>query len=202
MVHLRTSPLIVVLTGNIGSGKSMVARWLSREGYSVLEADRMVQTLLAEPEIRKTLVTHLTLGGPDQMGFDSFKAAIRDHMVHDEGFRTWYLPFIHQKVRERMKEQLASIQHPKGGRVFLEIPVYFETQARLEFVDEVWLVWTPPRLRLTRWKKRREATYEDLKKLEDLQIPDAKKLRNVDIILLNTTDERGIFEQLKRSLGS
>ena len=47
---MRTGPILIGITGNIGSGKSAFCRLLAEHGYEVIFSDEIAQRQLDEPE--------------------------------------------------------------------------------------------------------------------------------------------------------
>ncbi len=184
---------VVVITGNIASGKTLVSQTLTEKKYPVLSADDCVQQILKD----KASINQIQSKLPKSNTQRSFKENVREALYGNSAFKSWYLPWIHHLVGNHVQAFVESMKGP----VFLDIPLYFEQHSLTrKLATHVWLVWTPVALRIHRWQSRFHASFTQMKRIAAWQIPDEQKFRNVDLILLNTAQNGMLRSQITHAL--
>ncbi len=177
-------PIIIGLTGNIGSGKSTVAALLREMGYPVLDAD-----LLAE-RARELKKAELKALFPEAFRGEELDRRRLAQLVFQDPERLRALEdLIHPEVRRLLEAELARLEAPL---VFVEIPLLFEKgwEGRL---DGVVLVAAPLEERLKRVMARSGLSREEVLARERAQMPEEEKRRRATWVLEN----RGSLEDLK-----
>ncbi|WP_337845103.1 dephospho-CoA kinase [Thermus sp.] len=181
-------PLIIGLTGNIGSGKSTVARLLRAWGYPVLDADELAK------RARENKKAELKRLFPEAFQEEELDPRALGRLVFSDPERLKALEaLLHPEIRRLLEEELRGL---KGERVvFLEIPLLFEKgwEGRL---DGVLVVTAPLELRLERVMARSGLSREEVLAREQAQMPEAEKARRADWVLEN----RGSLEELEENL--
>lgn len=143
------------LTGGIASGKSTVARWLSRQGIPVLDADIFAREALG-PGCPATAAVLARYGEAVRDANDSATAtvnrgALGSIVFSEPAERIWLEQLLHPLVRERFETALSQLH--SAETVALVIPLLFE--AGLEgLCSEIWLVDCEPEQQLQRLTKR------------------------------------------------
>ncbi|WP_117238495.1 dephospho-CoA kinase [Thermus sediminis] len=177
-------PIIIGLTGNIGSGKSTVAAFLREMGYPVLDAD-----LLAE-RARELKRAELKALFPEAFHGEELDRRRLAQVVFSDPERLRALEaLIHPEVRRLLWEELARLGAPL---VFLEIPLLLE-KGWEERLDGVILVAAPLEERLRRVMARSGLSREEVLARERAQMPEEEKRRRATWVLEN----RGTFEALR-----
>lgn len=140
-----TDTRTILITGGIGSGKSVISRLLRLRGYTVYDTDRQARILMCQTplvdEIRR------------RWGDECYLADGSLHREHvaamifgDEKCRRELNSLVHAAVRRDM-----DVQRDAHGRrlwfVECAIPV---TSGVIDMVDDVWLVEAPEQLRIER----------------------------------------------------
>ena len=143
---MRNSPLLIGITGGIGSGKSLISRIFNTLGVPVYDTDARAKWLMAnDPSIKSQLI--------ELLGSESF--------IEEKLNRT----FIARKSfgNEKILSRLNTIVHPEVGRDFTkwvtmhqkspillnESALIFETSSYAD-LDQVILVLSPSKLRIKR----------------------------------------------------
>lgn len=181
-------PLIIGLTGNIGSGKSTVARLLRAWGYPVLDADELAK------RARENKKEELKRLFPEAFREGKLDTRALGQLVFSDPERLRLLEaLLHPEIRRLLEEELRGL---KGERVvFLEIPLLFE-KGWEDRLDGVLVVTAPLELRLERVMARSGLSREEVLAREQAQMPEAEKARRADWILEN----RGSLEELEENL--
>jgi dephospho-CoA kinase len=177
-------PIIIGLTGNIGSGKSTVAAFLREMGYPVLDAD-----LLAE-RARELKKAELKALFPEAFLGEELDRRRLAQLVFSDPQRLRALEeLIHPEVRRLLEEELSRLEAPL---VFVEIPLLFEKgwEGRLQGTI---LVAAPLEERLRRAMARSGLSREEVLARERAQMPEEEKRRRATWVLEN----RGSLEDLR-----
>jgi dephospho-CoA kinase len=177
-------PIIIGLTGNIGSGKSTVAAFLREMGYPVLDAD-----LLAE-RARELKKAELKALFPEAFLGEELDRRRLAQLVFSDPQRLRALEeLIHPEVRRLLEEELSRLEAPL---VFVEIPLLFEKgwEGRLQGTI---LVAAPLEERLKRVMARSGLSREEVLARERAQMPEEEKRRRATWVLEN----RGSLEDLR-----
>jgi len=174
-------PLIVGLVGGIGSGKSFVASLFARQyGARVIDADRIVGTLLRRPSI---LARIRRLWGPETIRKDgSLDRKVVARRVFEKRSEVAKLNrLLHPLVRREMRRELA---RRRRGVVVLDAPLLLEAGLSA-WCDVVVFVAAPRAVRLARVKRTRGWDAAELRRREALQLPIARKRARADAIVPN-----------------
>ncbi|GEM89348.1 dephospho-CoA kinase [Oceanithermus desulfurans] len=185
---------VVALTGNIGSGKTTVARELERLGAEVIYADELARQARAAlaPEICRAFPDACVGGRPDDRRlarrvFADPEARRRlEGMIH---------PWVRRAVLERL-ERLAQSANPPE-LVVLELPLLFETgwnPAR----DGVLVVAAPEALRARRVAERSGLSLDEFRARDAAQLPQEEKVRRADWVIVNDGDLDALRARVQR----
>ncbi len=180
-------PIIIGITGNIGSGKSTVASLLRAWGYPVLDLDELAQ------RARENKKEELKRIFPEAFKGEELDRRALAQMVFSEPERLKALEdLLHPEIRRLLAQELAQLQAPL---VFLEIPLLFEKgwEARL---DGTLLVVAPLEERIRRVRERSGLSREEVLAREKAQMPEEEKRRRATWILPN----RGGLGELEEGL--
>ncbi len=186
-------PIIIGITGNIGSGKSTVASLLRAWGYPVLDLDELAQ------RARENKKEELKRIFPEAFKGEELDRRTLAQVVFSDPERLKALEdLLHPEIRRLLAQELAQLQAPL---VFLEIPLLFEKgwEARL---DGTLLVVAPLEERIRRVRERSGLSREEVLAREKAQMPEEEKRRRATWILPNRVGlgelEEGLREILTR----
>jgi len=180
-------PIIIGITGNIGSGKSTVAALLRSRGYPVIDLDELAaQARENRKEELRRLFPEAFPGG------ELDRRALAQEVFADPTKLRALEAVVHPEVRRLLEEALARTQAPL---VFLEIPLLFEKgwEGRL---DATLLVAAPLEERLRRVMARSGLSREEVLARERAQMPEEEKRRRATWTLEN----RGSLAELEAGL--
>ncbi len=185
-------PYVIGITGNIGSGKSVVLRRLEKLGALVVDADRVAHAVI-EPQ-----------GEAYQQVVDTFGARIVDSDGRIDREMLGRIVFsapaeltkleriVHPAVRERIRLLLAGT--PPGTVVAIEAIKLLESGLADEVCDEVWVVSAPPEVRAERLVKERGMDPEVAWLRIEAQSPEEEKIARADVVI----DNSGSLEETYR----
>jgi len=134
----KRRPLIVGLTGGIGSGKSTVADFFQQLGIPVIDADVIAHALVepGQPALGEIIKTF----GPDSVDASGVldRKRLRKLVFSDPEQRRRLEAILHPKIRSEITALTANIQ---SAYCIVVIPLLLETDQR-DLVDRVLVVDT------------------------------------------------------------
>jgi dephospho-CoA kinase len=177
--------LVVGLTGNIGSGKSTVARRLAALGATIIDADELARQAVevGTPALRRIAERW----GTEVLAPDGLldRAALRRRVFHDATELEELNQIVHPAVTQLRDDQVAAAQ-ARGDRVVIcDIPLLFERRLADEF-DRIVLVDAPRPLRLERLVRERGLEETEALDMITAQMPAELKRARADHVINNT----------------
>ena len=190
MLYNISSVLVVGLTGNLGSGKSVVLGMFARLGAFTLSADEIVGRLLKERPVLDRLRAALGNGAFDERG-RLIKARAAEMIFSDKGLRLAVEDVLHPLVFERIDEAL------KGARpriAVIEAPLIFERRYEGRF-NKIITVHADEEAVLKRLERAGTKRDDALRRL-GCQMPAEEKIRRADYAI----DNSGSAEETERQV--
>ncbi len=189
--------ITVGLTGNVASGKSIVAAHFASWGATVLDADQLVREVQAPGT--PTHAAIVDAFGRDVLLADGTlnRSWLRRRILHDDAARSRLNGIVHPAVRER-RAQLVAEAAMRGDAILVnDIPLLFEVLDPDQF-DLIVLVDAPPDVRRQRLVEHRGLTTDDAERLITAQLPSAAKRGRSHIVI----DNVGSLADLERVAGA
>ena len=173
---MAKKPLIIGLTGGIGSGKSTVAEQFAALGIVSVDADQASRAVV-EPGMPALdyIEEHF---GPELITADGQlnRPALREIIFADPREKAWLEALLHPLIRDWIMVQL---QAATSDYVILESPLLFETDQH-QLVDAVLLVDVPVELQLERASARDGSDKPGIQRIIDAQMPRQTKRDRAD----------------------
>ena len=188
-------PLNIGLTGNIGSGKSTVARLLVERGAALVDADALARAAAADPQvlaaIAEKLGDDLVRGG----GLD--RAATAARVFEDAEAREILNSIIHPWVRRESAARVEALrtQDEPPRVILMDIPLLYENGLEAG-LDAVIVVNAPLAVRVKRVGERSGLSEADVVARDGAQLPLEEKVARADFVLENS----GKLEDLERQV--
>lgn len=189
--------LLVGLTGNIGSGKSTVARLFAERGAVVIDADLLARRAV-DPETA-AYERIVARWGRAVLAPDDYidRGALRRLVFADQAELEELNDIVHPEV-ERMREELVDAARSRGDRIVVcDIPLLFEKRLTEQF-DAIVLVDAPRPVRLDRLVRERELPATEAMAMIAAQMPAELKRARADIVI----DNDGSLTALDRHVAS
>ena len=185
--------LHIGLTGNIGSGKTTVARIFKILGVPVYHADQEAKKFLGHPQVVHNLVAFF---GNDILGPDKQidKKALAAIVFNNDEDLARLNSLIHPLVRDDAKMWAASFQ--REPFVIHEAAIIFESGFRKEY-DKVIHVSCEHDIALRRVMKRDGSSEDEVLSRMRHQWSDTEKCRLADFIIRNNGREMVVPQVLK-----
>ena len=173
---MTENPLIVGLTGGIGSGKSTIAKQFAALGIVSVDADQASRAVV-EPGMPALAAIEAHFGAtiitPDG---ELNRPTLREIIFSNPAQKTWLEILLHPLIRDWI---MAQLQAADSDYVILESPLLFETDQH-KLVDTVLLVDVPVALQLERASTRDGSNKEQIQLIVDAQMPRQEKRDRAD----------------------
>lgn len=190
--------MIIGLTGNIGCGKSTVARHLAYLGAEVLDADLVAMEAVCPgtPALEKIKQEFGTGMITEDGHLDRLKLA---SVVFDDPASLAKLEsIIHPEVIKVVSEKVAKYREGNGvsKHLVVEAPLLIETGMH-DMMDEVWVVIADQDVQISRVMKRSKLSKEEILKRINAQMPQIDKCRYADRIIDNSGTLENTIQQVE-----
>lgn len=183
--------LVIGITGNIGSGKSIVSDLIESEGYSVIRSDLLAKDLmLTDSKIKKQLVKNF---GEETFSNAGLNAKFLAENVFSKKKNVEKInSIVHPPVIREIKK---IIKETKSKIVFVESALIFEARIEKMF-DYIMLVSSDEITRINRVIKRDGVQSDEVKKRLMFQLPDSKKKILSHFIIENNSTKKALAEKI------
>ncbi|NLV89602.1 MAG: dephospho-CoA kinase [Tissierellia bacterium] len=190
---------LIGLTGGIASGKSTVANYLIKKGYSLVDADKIArQVVEVDAPAYIKIVEEF---GQDILLEDRTinRKALGKIIFSNRQAREKLNDITHPHIFQSIKEKV-EVLSKENLVIFIDIPLLFEeysslTQHGIRF-DEIWLVYVDKDTQIDRLMKRDNITREvALRKIHSQMDLDEKRKKASKII-----DNRGDINSLETQI--
>lgn len=184
--------LKIGLTGNIGSGKTVVSSVFSVLGVPVYHADEESKKFMADPGIISRIAGHFG-GAILKENREIDRRALASRVFSDEHELRWLNSLLHPLVREDFRRW--AIGHAGRPYVIQEAAIIFESGFGKEF-DYVINVSCPKEIAVGRVVKRDATDGNSVMQRMRFQMDDAEKSRLSDFVIRNDGGEMVIPQVL------
>ncbi len=189
----QSDMLLIGLTGNIGSGKSSVSRFLADHGATVIDADVLARRAVEPGTPAYDQI--VARWGSSVLAPDGHldRAALRRIVFADSQQLEELNQIVHPEV-ERLGDELIEAARARGDRlVVCDVPLLFERHMTDRF-DRIVLVDADRAIRLERLVKDRGLREDEAMEMIAAQMPAELKRARADFII----DNSGTLAQLER----
>ena len=195
------------LTGSIATGKSTVTNMLKELGAFVIDCDKTARDVVA-PGTRGLAKIEAAFGKAAVAADGSMdRVYIGDLVFRNPGMKKRLENILFPLIFEALNEELLRLEREGATPVvFLDMPLLYEVKYD-SYVDEVWLVYVPFEVQLSRLMKRNGYTKEEaLLRIHSQMSVDKKKSLAQQVIdnsgtLENTKEQvRSLWERLQMRL--
>lgn len=182
------NPLVIGLTGGIGSGKSTVADLFATRGITVIDTDQLARDVTAAGQ--PALAALEAYFGNEIMlpNQQLNRSLLREIIFKYPEKRIWLEKLLHPLIRTAMKQQITEATSPY---CIVVIPLLFESQPN-PLIERILVVDTLESEQLKRAQARDNSRLETLEAIIKTQISRAERLLGADDVIENT----GSFEDL------
>jgi dephospho-CoA kinase len=188
-MHQKDRPILIGITGSIGSGKTSVAKTIENY-YPVIYSDRIVHDLLNSKEV----IEEISVCMCDILTQEGLidRKRLADIVFNNETHLTALNRILHPKV---LKILQTKVNECKEEYVFIEVPLLFETHIEKCF-DYIVLVYSNEDLIYKRLSQNRNQTMSDVNKRLIHQLDIEHKQEMSDNIINN----EGTLSELNKNV--
>jgi len=181
-------PLLIGITGNIGSGKSAFCNFLAANGLKVISADAVANQHLEDPAIKEALIKRYSTAILSPSNEDNGKGIINRKILADIVFgsekETQYLnSLIHPLVLQDFQR---IVEQSNEEALCFEVPLLFEANLQ-DCFDYIVLISASLETRLMRLEKRGEDRTKAQQRMLH-QMTDTEKRFLVNLVIENDGD--------------
>ena len=193
----RATPRRIGLTGNIGSGKSTVARMLVTKGAALIDADALAREATQDPEVLAQIAEALGDNLIQEGALDRQKTAER--VFGDGEARGTLNGIIHPWVRRESEARARELESadPPPPVILMDIPLLYENGLE-RGLDAVIVVDTPLDVRVQRVQERSGLSEQKVRARDAAQMPLNQKVERADYVVDNSRKEEALGPQLER----
>ena len=199
-------PLVIALTGGIGSGKSTVAKLYAEWGAAMVDADDLAREVVCPGS--KGLADIVDHFGKSVLRDDGTldRKKLGQIVFSDQRARTDLEQILHPLIRQRWLSLLTAFTQEGIHKVVVyAVPLLFESGVSYPEVKKIVLVTSPEETRIKRVCERDQTTEESARARISSQLPDEEKAKRSDFVIRNdaTIDElstraREVWDSLVR----
>ena len=190
------SKIIIGLTGNIATGKSVIRRMLSNSSALGIDADELAHRMLypggsAYEPVIKTF-------GPQILEQDQSisRQKLGEIVFNDPEKLTRLEAFIHPGV---ISSILTRIQHSKAGIVVIEAIKLIES-GLMDICDRLWVSNASPQTRVDRLMEHRGFTEDEASARVLSQSPQSEKCQQADVVINTESTFKDTWQQVQIAL--
>ena len=186
-------PLLIGITGGIGSGKTTVSNLLRAKGYHVYDADSEARCLQDEDKIVRQQI--IEIFGNDIYDFsDKLNRALLAEIVFNDAEKLQQLTnIVHPAIKTDFKKWIAN--HSNERLLFQESAILFESGFYTLF-DKIIVVTASEKTRTERVMLRDNITRQQVRERMARQLPEKKLLTHADFII-RTDDQQSLEEKVE-----
>lgn len=183
------------LTGNIASGKSMISGMLREYGATVLDADLVGKSVLAE-NVEGALEQVRSTFGDCIFDGNQLNRHLLGSLVFGHPDLLMKLNDIMMPIMTRLVANEIAVLHRTSTVVVLDAAILIEASWQ-NLVDEIWVVKASKGEQLERLMTRDHLPRDEAVSRIEAQMPLAQKLAYADVVIDNTMDVEQTRKQVK-----
>lgn len=186
---------VIGLTGGIGTGKSTASEYLRKQGFSIIDADRISREIV-EPGtlLLKELEKNFGSGIIKDDGTLDRKA-LAAIVFSDKEKKSRLDGLMHGHILDEIERKISKSQSGEGRGIIVDAPLLFETGLEKK-CDQVWLITADEKLRILRVCERDGMDPEEVRARIQNQMADEEKKERAHRIVDNSGSKEALLAQL------
>lgn len=193
IIGMMQNKKIIVVCGNIASGKSTVCRRIKEKGFVVIDLDEITHQIYEQgTDLYYKLI-------------DEFGEGILDENSNIDRKKLSNIVFNSKTLLKKLEELthtdiilrvVKRIKQEKSDLIFLEISMYLESKNLIDKyidVDEDWVVVADRNIRIQRIMDRNNFDYDTAVTRINSQLDYEKKISEFDEVIVNNTTEADLI---------
>jgi dephospho-CoA kinase len=185
------------LTGNIGAGKSTVARLLARRGVPVIDADKLAREVVQPGEPALEEIRARFGSGVFQADGSLDRKALGARVFADAGERAALNAIVHPRIAQASAARIAALAEAGHETAIYEAALIVENGLD-RGMDGLIVVDVPEELQLARLRARDGLTEPEARARLAAQLPAARKRERATFLIENHGSEADLDEQVTK----
>jgi dephospho-CoA kinase len=174
-------PLIIGLTGGIGSGKSEASKRFAARGIAVVDADIVAREVVVQGTPALTEITDRFGSGILDGSGNLNRGKLRAIIFADPAEKHWLEALLHPIINAEIRRQLANAT---SSYAILASPLLLETQ-QYQLVDRILVIDTSEQLQLERASQRDKNNEAQIKAIMQTQLARQERCARATEIIEN-----------------
>lgn len=192
--------IIIGLTGNIGSGKSLVSRRLRELGAQVINLDIVAREVVASGTPALEKIAHMF--GREALRSDGTldRKYVGAKVFREPNALAGLNAIVHPQIRKELIKQIKTFKRQKKTEpkvLVIEAPLLIEAKMQ-DLVNEVWLVTVDEETQLKRVMTRDGLTEEEVRLRLAAQMPQEEKKAYAHRIINNNGNIKDLVAQVDK----
>lgn len=186
--------MIIGITGTIASGKSTVSDYFIKQGYVVIDADKITKELQEQKEVLKEF---LEIFGESVLleNRSLNRQKLREIVFQDKTALQKINRIMHPKVRKKFEDVRSRTL--KEEIIFFDIPLLFEAHFE-DLCEKIILVCAEREVQIRRVIQRDNSSRELAEKIINSQAKEEEKRKKSDYIIENNGTVEELYQKLKK----
>ena len=187
-------PLIIGLTGGIGSGKSEASKRFAERGILIVDADIVAREAVEPNSFALKQIS-------DHFGKDILNASgelnrskLREIIFSTPSEKIWLESLLHPIINASIRQQLANAS---SAYAILASPLLLETK-QFELVDRILVIDVNEQLQIERASQRDNNKPDQIKAIMQTQLSRQERCARADDIILNNGNIAALDEQVEK----
>ena len=190
-------PLVIALTGGIGSGKSSVADILRELGAAVIDTDEIAHSLTAAGRPGARAIGEQF--GAEYLAADGAldRKRMRELVFSDAPAKQKLEALLHPMIRAEVKAQTQAATGNSAPYLVIVVPLLIETGAYRDLARRILVVDCDEMEQIARVGRRSHLEPAAVKAIMANQVSRAERLRHADDIVRNDGDQPGLRAEVE-----
>lgn len=187
-------PLIIGLTGGIGSGKSEASKRFAERGILIVDADVVAREVVEPGCTALTQIgAHFGKDILDKLG-NLNRSKLREIIFSHPAEKQWLESLLHPIINASIRQQLADAQ---SAYAILASPLLLETQ-QFQLVDRILVIDANERLQIERAGQRDRNNETQIKAIMQTQLSRQERCARADDMIQNHGDINELDMQVEK----
>ncbi|MDK4522922.1 dephospho-CoA kinase [Fusobacterium necrophorum] len=186
--------MIIGITGTIASGKSTVSDYFIKQGYEVIDADKITKELQQKKEV---LEEFREIFGEEVLSENKTlnRTRLREMVFQNAEALEKINQIMHPKVREEFEKRKR--EHAQEKIIFFDIPLLFEAHFE-NLCEKILLVYADREVQITRIMQRDGSSRELAEKIIASQAKEEEKKKKSHYIIENNGSIEDLYQKLSK----
>lgn len=201
-------PIIIGLTGGIGSGKSTVSRLLAQDNIPTIDTDLIAREVVKPNSIGLTKIIKHFGQSILQTNGTLDRAKLRDIIFNNAQDKKALEAILHPLIQAEVQQRIANIKQntekPAPAFILVAIPLLAESIKKTgripDYIHEIWVVDTSVEQQLQQACQRDQYTPDQIQKIIDQQATREERLAIAHVVIHNNGDLSKLKKQLTNLL--